>query len=105
MTRVIVVVEGPTERRFIQEVLAPELWNVQVSVTAALLGKPGHKGGNTNYARLRADIVRLLRQDDQVYCSTMLDLYGLGKGLPGDAASAGPPRSSEGQTSGAGNGA
>ena len=48
-----------------------------------LLGTPGHKGGRTSYARVKRDVGLLLKQDRGAYCSTMLDLYGLGAGFPG----------------------
>jgi hypothetical protein len=83
MTRVHVVVEGPTEESFVKNVLAPVLWPRQVYAIPIILGPPGHKGGNTNYARVRKDIVVLLKQEPAAYCTTMLDLYGLGQGFPG----------------------
>jgi len=83
MTRVHVVVEGPTEESFIKNVLAQTLWPSQVYLTPIILGPPGHKGGNTNYARVKKDVVVLLKQDPTAYCSTMLDFYGLGEGFPG----------------------
>jgi len=83
MTRVHVVVEGQTEESFINNVLAPVLWPRQVYAIPIILGPPGHKGGNTNYARVRKDVVVLLKQDLTAYCTTMLDLYGLGQGFPG----------------------
>jgi hypothetical protein len=83
MTRVHVVVEGQTEESFVKDVLAPVLWPRQVYVTPIIVGAPGHKGGNTNYARVKKDVVVLLRQDATAYCTTMLDLYGLGNGFPG----------------------
>ena len=52
-------------------------------MTPIILGVPGHKGGRPNYARLRKDVIRQLKQDQGAYCSTMIDFYGLGKGFPG----------------------
>ena len=83
MTRVHVIVEGPTERSFVQEVLAPSLSRAGVYLTPTLLGIPGHKGGRANYARVKKDVLRQLKEDRAVYCSMMLDFYGLGKGFPG----------------------
>jgi len=80
MTRVYIVVEGQTEESFVNEVLAPALTPRRVYIYPILLGG---KGGNTNYARVQKDILRQLKQDPTAYCSTMLDLYGLGKGFPG----------------------
>ena len=83
MTRVKVVVEGPTEESFVAGVLAPILWSYRVNLTPILLGVPGHKGGRTNYARIKKDVLLHLKQDRTAYCSTMLDFYGLGEGFPG----------------------
>jgi len=68
---------------FVRNVLADVLWANNVHPTPILLGRPGHKGGRTNYARLKRDVVVQLKQDRGGYCSTMVDLYGLGPGFPG----------------------
>jgi hypothetical protein len=81
--RVNVVVEGPTEESFIDNVLARVLWPRNIFLSARLLGVPGHKGGRPNYARLKKDVLLLLKQDRTAFCSMMLDLYGLGPGFPG----------------------
>lgn len=83
MARVNIVCEGPTESRFISDVLAPYFWNRGVFPTPILLGVPGHKGGRVNYARVQKDVLLQLKQDTNVYCSTMFDLYGLELGFPG----------------------
>lgn len=83
MTRVYVVVEGPTEESFVGNLVAQFFWPRQIYLFAILLGRPGHKGGRTNYARVKCDVLVLLRQDRTAYCSTMLDFYGLGQGFPG----------------------
>ncbi len=76
MTRLYVLVEGQTEESFVRNVLAEVLWRSNVHPTPILLGTPGHKGGRTSYARVKRD-------DRSAYCSTMVDLYGLGAGFPG----------------------
>jgi Domain of unknown function (DUF4276) len=83
MARVNIVCEGPTESRFISDVLAPYLWPRGIFLMPMLLGVPGHKGGRVNYARLQKDILLQLKQDASAYCSTMVDLYGLEPGFPG----------------------
>ena len=83
MTRVKVVVEGPTEESFIKNVLAQALLPSHVYLTPIILGPPGHKGGRTSYARVRKDVLVSLKQDRTAYCSTMLDFYGLGEDFPG----------------------
>jgi hypothetical protein len=83
VTRVSVIVEGPTERSFVQQVLAPLLWASEIYLSATILGVPGHKGGRTNYARVKKDVLRRLKEDRTAYCTTMFDYYGLGRGFPG----------------------
>lgn len=83
MKRVYVVVEGRTEQSFIRDVLVPVFLPHSVYLDPLILGVPGHKGGRVNYARVRNHVVHLLKQDLSACCSTMLDLYGLGKGFPG----------------------
>jgi hypothetical protein len=83
VTRVSVIVEGPTERSFVQQVLAPLLWASEIYLGATILGVPGHKGGRTNYVRVKKDVLRQLKEDRTACCSTMLDFYGLGMGFPG----------------------
>ena len=92
MTRVSVIVEGPTERSFVQAVLAPFLSRDGVFLTPTILGAPRQKGGRTNYPRLKKDVLRQLKGDRTAYCSTMLDFYGLGKGFPGTPL---PPKLSD----------
>lgn len=83
MRRVWVIVEGATEEAFVSGPVAEALAYRQVYVTPIILGVPGHKGGQTNYARVQKDILRQLKQDRKSFCTTMLDYYGLGRGFPG----------------------
>jgi hypothetical protein len=83
VTRVRVVVEGPTEESFIKDVLAEILWPNQIFLIPIIVGVPGHKGGRTNYERVKKDVGLHLKQEQTAYCSTMLDLCGLGEGFPG----------------------
>jgi hypothetical protein len=83
MSRVKIIVEGATEESFIKNVFAPALAAANVFVSPVIVGKPGHKGGNVNYARVKKDILVQLKNDPTAYCSTMFDLYGLGRGFPG----------------------
>ena len=83
MIRVYVVVEGKTEAVFVDELLAPRFWPLEIYLTPILLGTSGHKGGNTKFDRAQRHLVRLLKTDGQAYCTTMFDYYALGKGFPG----------------------
>lgn len=62
--------------------MAEALWPREVYLRPIILGLPGHKGGRTNYARVKKDLLRQLKQDPNAYCSTMIDFYALGEGFP-----------------------
>ena len=83
MSRVLALVEGRTEQTFVQRVLAPELGQQGVYLSATLIGKPGHKGGIRRYPAVRNDILAALRQDPEQYCTTMVDYSGLPRDWPG----------------------
>src|SRR5579862_779404 len=51
ISRVYVIVEGPTEESFVGGPLYEVLWPHQVFVIPIILGVPGHKGGRTKYVR------------------------------------------------------
>jgi hypothetical protein len=84
LIRINVIVEGSTEESLVRNTLAPTFWAHGTYLSPVILGIPGHKGGNVNYARVKKDILLQLKQDQSIYCSTMLDLYGLGEGFPGN---------------------
>lgn len=80
MTRVYIVVEGPTEELFVNRALAPVLIPRQIYLYPILLGG---EGGNPTYVRVRRNVLLQLKQDSSACCTTMIDFYGLGKGFPG----------------------
>jgi len=81
MAHVRVIVEGQTEERFVSGPLQASLALHGVFVTATLLGVRGHRGGVVNYDRVKKDVVTVLKQNRDVYCTTLFDLYGLGAGF------------------------
>lgn len=83
MIRVHVICEGQTEEEFIRHLLGPALLEKQVSLLPSCIGKVGHKGGNVNLSRLSTDVRERLLRDQQCYCTTMLDYYGLPAEFPG----------------------
>jgi hypothetical protein len=85
MSRVIAVVEGQTEQGFVREVLAPFLSHKNVYMTAQLVGKPGHKGGDCRYERAKRDVLALLKQEANTVVTTMFDFYALPDSWPGRA--------------------
>jgi hypothetical protein len=84
-----VVVEGPTEKTFVDQVLAPEFWprNAIVDCRAVKTGRhrgKDYRGGIGGYRKLKNDLSLWMRQDQQpdAWFTTMLDLYALPKDFP-----------------------
>ncbi len=55
MIRVHVICEGQTEEMFVNELLAEAFMAKNICLIPALIGKPGHKGGNFKFERLLTD--------------------------------------------------
>lgn len=86
MIRVHVICEGHTEEMFVSQILA-EAFEVQdIYLVPALIGKPGHKGGNVRFERVLADVKNRLLGDRNAWCTTFLDFYGLPENFPGKVA-------------------
>lgn len=82
-----VVVEGDTEERFANQVLVPHLVGFAVCayvskvVTRGRRGSHEAQGGGRTYKTWKNDLTTWIRQQghrDNVWFTTMLDLYGLG---------------------------
>lgn len=80
---VYIIVEGQTEQTFVRDILAPMLGEKGVFLHAAVLGKPGHKGGGVRFGRAKNDIGKFLKQRSDTYVSTMFDYYGIAADWPG----------------------
>ena len=78
-----VVVEGPTEQTFVRDVLAPHIAHKGIYLYPALIGKPGHKGGNVRFDRAKIDICNFLKQRNDTYISTMFDYFRIDSKWPG----------------------
>lgn len=86
--RLYLTVEGQTERKFAEELLQPHLsqFSVDLRTRVALTNrKLGKRGGVMDFARIRDDLTRLMRQDRQPEArfTTMIDLYALPPDFPG----------------------
>lgn len=90
MTRLLVHVEGQTEERFVNEVLAPHLYERGFrSVGARLLGnsrRRSRRGGIVSWGAARRDIVAHLKEDRGSFATTMVDYYGMPDSWPGRKA-------------------
>lgn len=78
-----IVVEGPSERSFINAVVAPDLGTKGIYVNASVVGRSGHKGGNINFDRMFTDIRNYLAQQNNTLVSTMIDYFRLDPAWPG----------------------
>ncbi len=77
----MVHVEGQTEERFVNQLLAPHLYRVgYTSVSARLLGNArqrSRRGGIRSWDLVRNDILNHLAADQATLATTMVDYYGL----------------------------
>ncbi len=83
MTDVYVICEGPTEVRFIKNVLAPDSGQRGLFLYPITIGGQRSKGGNVTFERLLRNVRRQLYSNRQAYCSTLIDYYGLDSQFPG----------------------
>ncbi|MDK9516957.1 DUF4276 family protein [Vibrio parahaemolyticus] len=86
MTIVHVICEGQTEEAFVKELLVEPFALKGIYLMPGLIGRPGHKGGNFKFERLAPDIEKRLLADQQCYCTTFFDFYGLPESFPGKNA-------------------
>lgn len=89
MKRVLVLVEGQTEERFVKDVLCPHLWPrgidtiPKVVTTKRVKRGPDFKGGITDYKKAENDLRRLLNDTGAASVTTFIDYYGLPADFPG----------------------
>jgi len=82
---IYIVVEGPTEQTFVRDVLAPQMAPSKIYLHPALIGKPGHKGGDIRFDKAKNDIGNFLRQRNDTYITTMFDYFRIDSEWPGKA--------------------
>ena len=86
MKEVIVVCEGQTEEVFVNEVLAPSLWDGNVFLYPRLIATSRYsKGGSLKGQRVLRFLGNTLRQRQDTYVTTFFDLYGLPSDFPDGA--------------------
>ena len=87
--RILILVEGQTEERFVKDVLAPAFWEREVFLIPTLLvtkrvkNGPNFKGGVTNFGKFANDVKLLLNGAGDALVTTLLDYYGLPPDFPG----------------------
>jgi len=80
---IYIVVEGQTEQTFVRDVLAPHMAPGKIYLHPALIGKPGHKGGDIRFDKAKDDIGNFLRQRHDTYITTMFDYFRIDSEWPG----------------------
>lgn len=88
------IVEGMTEQKFANEVLADYLALHNITVCATQVSKPQQKGGDVRFERAKIDVLKFLRQRRDTIICTFVDYYGLNQwpGLESIQASMTPER-------------
>jgi hypothetical protein len=87
--RILILVEGQTEERFVKDVLAPHFLAAGVYLSATILvtkkvkDGPNFKGGITSFRKFEEDLNRLIHSDGAALVTTILDYYGLPEDFPG----------------------
>ena len=80
MNRVRVLVEGQTERTLVRDILKPHFGSHEIDLHAVML-RP--RGGIPQYAEAKDAVVRSLKEDTALICTTMVDFYGMPTDWPG----------------------
>ncbi len=75
MKRLIIICEGQTEQEFCKDILAPHLFALGIIIQAPTIKKSG--GGIVSWSELRKQIENHLKQESEVFVTTLIDYYGL----------------------------
>lgn len=84
MKRILILVEGQTEERFIKDVVSPYLLGFNLAIiptiveTKKLVGAPSNKGGG-DFSKFKADVLDLLGDTHASAVTTLYDFYGFPK--------------------------
>jgi len=87
--RVLILVEGQTEERFVKDVLSPAFEPRDLYITPTILKTkivkdgPNFKGGISSFAKFEIDLSALLRGSGGRVVTTLVDYYKLPKDFPG----------------------
>lgn len=87
MKNVYIYCEGPTEEAFINEVLYPYLFNMDIVVypivcTTKRTASKKYKGGVSDYNKIKRELTILCKNHRNEYVTTMFDYYGMPENTP-----------------------
>ena len=90
MKNVYIYCEGPTEESFVNEILYPYFFNMEIAVypiicTTKRTASKKYKGGVRDYNKIRRELITLCKSHRNEYVTTMFDYYG----MPGDTPAIG----------------
>ena len=80
---IFAIVEGKTEEIFIKDILQSYLAEKSIFIIPIIVSKPGQKGGDVKFARVKNDIERQLKQRSDTYLTLFVDYYGIKSDWPG----------------------
>ncbi len=89
MSKVLILVEGQTEEKFVKTVLEPYLARINIYpvpiiiITKYVKSGPDFKGGITAYRKVQGHLNSLLNDSSATAITTMFDYYGLPNDFPG----------------------
>ncbi len=79
---IVIIVEGRTEKKFVDEILSPYLYGRGAS--GAIISYPikHSHGGISKYSHVKDDLLKEICKENTIV-TTMIDFYGLPKSFPG----------------------
>lgn len=80
---IVAIVEGRTEQIFIRDIVSLYLAGKSIYITPIIVSKPGQKGGDVKFARIKNDIGLHLKQRHDTYLTLFVDYYGIKGDWPG----------------------
>lgn len=83
--------EGPTEEKFVKELIAPAFGTLGVSIVATTYGRPRRQGGVPAWGKAKREILGLLKQDTGRHVTTMFDYFRMPLDWPGRRAAVAEP--------------
>ena len=84
MRGIYIIVEGPTEEEFVNEVLCPYFNSLDVYDIRAILiqTSPGYKGGDMKFERYRNNVENLLKAERDIIVTSLIDYFRLRTDFP-----------------------
>lgn len=82
-TEIMAVVEGPTEKIFIEKLVAPHLASSNIFIQPMIISKSGQNGGDVKFSRAKNDIEKHLKQRSDTFVTLFIDYYGTKNDWPG----------------------